>query len=226
MAGNELVGIGSHFFVTNKYKLAAETPEVHVKIGGRYLGYFAIKQTFRPNLDQIMKDIIQNYQTYLLSGDHPQDAKALTKLFKKENLFFKQSPQNKLDFIYRKQQNKSKIMMIGDGLNDAGALKQSDAGIAVTDHINNFTPGSDAILDGASLHLLPSFLRFSKSAVKVVHYSFIISLCYNVVGISYAMSGTLSPLVAAILMPLSTVTIISFTSLATHLAAKKHHLIS
>jgi Cu+-exporting ATPase len=115
-------------------------------------------------------------------------------------------------------------MMIGDGLNDSGALKQSDAGIAVTDHINNFTPGSDAILDGSALHLLPQFLKFSKSAVKVIHISFGISLTYNIIGLSVAVTGQLSPLFAAILMPLSTVTIISFTSLATHYMAKKHQL--
>lgn len=226
LVGKELVGIGSCFFVTGQTKTNAQFPEVHVKIGDRYLGYFAIRQKFRPDLNKILTDIDQNYQTYLLSGDTDQDAEALSAVFKKENLLFKQSPQNKLDFIYKKQQNSTRIMMIGDGLNDAGALKQSDAGIAVTDHINNFTPGSDAILDGASLHLLPKFLRFSKSAVKVIHYSFFISLSYNLVGISIAMTGQLSPLIAAIIMPLSTVTIISFTSIATHLAAKKHQLIS
>jgi Cu+-exporting ATPase len=97
-------------------------------------------------------------------------------------------------------------------------------GIAVTDNINNFTPGSDAILDGESLHLLLQFLRFSKSTVKIIHISFIISLAYNILGISYAIGGHLSPLTAAILMPLSTLTIISFTSIATHFAAKKHKL--
>lgn len=116
-------------------------------------------------------------------------------------------------------------MMIGDGLNDAGALKQSDLGIAITDNVNNFSPGSDAILDGRSLKKLPTFLQFSKDALRVVYISFGISLTYNVVGLSYAVCGKLSPLVAAVLMPLSTFTIISFTSLATHLAAKNRKLI-
>ena len=115
-------------------------------------------------------------------------------------------------------------MMIGDGLNDAGALKQSDLGIAITDNVNNFSPGSDAILDGSALSRLPQFFKFSKSALSVIYCSFGISLIYNVVGLSFAVSGRLSPLIAAILMPLSTVTIISFTSIATHLAAKRRKL--
>ena len=137
---------------------------------------------------------------------------------------FNQSPQQKLDFISSLQNSGKKVMMIGDGLNDAGALKQSDLGIALTDNVNNFSPGSDAILDGKSLCKLPQFLRFSKDAVRVIHMSFLISLTYNVIGLSYAVSGRLSPLIAAILMPLSTATIISFTSIATHVAAKRRRL--
>jgi Cu+-exporting ATPase len=61
--------------------------------------------------------------------------------------------------------------------------------------------------------------------VKIIHFSFLISLTYNLAGLSYAVTGRLSPLIAAILMPLSTVTIISFTTIATHLAARKRKLI-
>jgi Cu+-exporting ATPase len=166
------------------------------------------------------------YDMYLLSGDQDHEKKDLVQFFSQpDHLHFNQSPQGKLDFILSLQKGGKKVMMIGDGLNDSGALKQSDLGIAVTDNVNNFSPGSDAIMDGRSFEKLPSFLRFSKDAVNIIHLSFGISLTYNLIGLSYAVSGALSPLIAAILMPLSTVTIISFTTLATHFAAKKRNLL-
>ncbi len=218
----ELIALGSRFFVQGKRILSEQHPEVHVQMGERYLGYFIIKEKLRTGLADLLQQVEKIYTSYLLSGDH--DAIALHPLFKEGHLLFNQSPQHKLDFIAQQQKKGAKVLMIGDGLNDAGALKQSHAGIAITDNINNFTPGSDAILDAASLQLLPSFLNFSKSAVKVVHLSFIISIAYNLIGVGFAMTGQLSPLVAAILMPLSTITIVSFTSIATRLAAKKHQL--
>ncbi len=194
-------------------------------IDGSYLGYFSVKHNYREGMANIA-ELNSIYEMYLLSGDQDHERKDLLQFFKcSENMHFNQSPQGKLDFIRSLQEKGNKVMMIGDGLNDSGALKQSDLGIAVTDNVNNFSPGSDAIMDGRSFNKLPLFLRFSKDAVNIIHCSFIISLTYNLIGLSYAVSGKLSPLIAAVLMPLSTVTIISFTTLATHFAAKKRNLL-
>jgi Cu+-exporting ATPase len=220
------IRLGSRLYITGEKQNNNTYSEVHISIGKEYAGYFTIKQKLRTGLKELLSDLGTNYDTHLLSGDASHDAEKLTPYFKHSNtLHFKQSPQDKLNFIHNLQLKGNKVMMIGDGLNDSGALKQSNAGIAITDHINNFTPGSDAILDAKSLPLLPRFMRFSKSAVKVIHCSFVISSAYNIFGLSYAVTGNLSPLFAAILMPLSTVTIISFTSLATHYAAKKLNLL-
>jgi Cu+-exporting ATPase len=104
-------------------------------------------------------------------------------------------------------------------------LKQSDLGVAVTDNINNFSPGCDAILDGANFSKIPQFIQQAKDAVKVIHMSFAISLAYNFIGLFFAVQGIMSPLFAAILMPASTVTIILFTSITARLYAKKNHLL-
>jgi len=204
---------------------APESTKVHLAIDKKYLGYFAFAQHYRDGMEQVA-GLSANYDLFMLSGDHDHERYDLAKFFKHpSSMYFNQSPQDKLDFIATLQQQHSKVMMLGDGLNDSGALKQSDLGVAVTDNVNNFSPGSDAILDGRSFAKLPAFLQFSKDAVTIIHISFLISLTYNMIGLSYAVTGNLSPLAAAILMPVSTVTIISFTSLATHFMAKRRRLI-
>ena len=99
-------------------------------------------------------------------------------------------------------------MMIGDGLNDAGALGISDVGIAVSEDVFRFTPSSDAIVEASKLSILHQLLSISKFSKTVLRFCLIFSLSYNVVGLSFAISGNLTPLVAAILMPLSSITVV------------------
>ena len=111
-------------------------------------------------------------------------------------------------------------------MNDAGALKQSDVGIAVTEDISSFSPACDAILDASNLNMLPKFLNYSQSAIKIIYISFVISFFYNLVGLSFAIQGMLSPLIAAILMPLSSISVVLFATISTNLLAKRRGLLS
>lgn len=194
---------------------------VYVKINDDVLGFFSFEQQWRKNLSGIISDLEQKYSIHLISGDRDKDKKALSLIFNESRMHFNQIPKDKLNYIKRLQSSGKTVCMIGDGLNDAGALRQANVGIAVSDDINTFSPGCDAILSGSSFGKISKFFTFSKDAVKVIHRSFVISLLYNIIGISFAVQGTMSPLFAAILMPVSTVTIISFTSLSTHYFGKK-----
>jgi len=222
---NHTLRLGSADFIFNYSTVTSYSTKVYLKIDDIYCGYFSFRQHYRDGIGDIAA-LAENYDLHLISGDQDHEREELKSFFKEDaRMHFGQSPQEKLDFIKSLQHGKHKVMMIGDGLNDSGALKQSDLGIAITDDVNNFSPGSDAILDGRSFIKLPVFLKFAKDAVKVIHISFLISLTYNLIGLSFAVTGKLSPLTAAILMPVSTVTIISFTSIATRLAAKKRKLL-
>ena len=224
MVNNKMVRIGSASFINIRSE-KKDTGTVYIQIGEHYAGYFSFRQRWRPGLKELFSKLGSKLNMHLLSGDQDSEREFLLPAFPWEDqMHFKQSPQDKLDYIHALQQKNNKVMMLGDGLNDAGALKQSDLGIAVTDNINNFSPGCDAILDGAAFEKLPNFIQQAKDAVKVIHISFGISTIYNVAGLLFAVQGLLSPLYAAILMPLSTVTIISFTSIATHLFARKNKL--
>lgn len=216
------VKIGSSDFVGIDNSKTTKT-KIFVSIDNQYIGFFEIGHTFRKGLRNVINELKQaNYSQYLLSGDTEKDSDAMLKYFDtKEKLFFNQSPADKLNFIDKLQRNSSKVMMIGDGLNDAGALKKADIGISVTEDTSHFSPASDVIMDASVFEKLPAILRFTKNTRSVIHASFVLSLLYNLVGLSYAVQGTLSPLIAAILMPISSVSVIIFTTLVTTYCAKK-----
>lgn len=218
------VKIGSAKFVGTSQ--SADGSTVFVSINGEVKCRFHVEQSWRPGLAGVVAQLKPSYELHLISGDNERHADSLRLIFPaKSSLSFNQGPSDKLERLTQWQKEGHKVAMLGDGLNDAGALAKADMGIAVSDDINNFSPGCDAILDGDSFDKLPSFFRFSKDAVRVIRMSFVISVLYNIVGLSIAVQGIMSPLFAAILMPLSTVTIISFTSLTTRWFAKRRGLV-
>ncbi len=188
--------------------------KIFVSINDNVRGYFALQNEYRNGVEEVVRQLKKSgYQLAVLSGDHDGEKKYLEEIFGKEvTIRFNQSPSDKLRFVQQLQRSGRNVLMIGDGLNDAGALKQSHVGISVSDDTNNFSPACDGILNADKLNKLPSLLRISKSSQKIILFSFVIALLYNAVGLSFAVTGHLSPVVAAILMPISAVTIISFTT--------------
>jgi Cu+-exporting ATPase len=219
------VSLGNNTFVVNSCHTSDDSTSVHLEIGGIYKGYFKVQQQWRHGLKDLFYSLSQKFDLHLLSGDRETDRKNLSSFFPfPDQIHFRQSPHSKLDYISKLQSNSHTVMMLGDGLNDAGALRQSDLGVAVTDNINNFNPGCDAILDGSVITRLPRFIAQAKDAGRTIRMSLAIAASYNLIGIYFAVQGIMNPLTAAILMPLSTVTIIIFTSVSTRHFAGKNNL--
>ena len=184
-------------------------------------GYYFFPDHYREGLEDLMRTLGRNYELSLISGDNPRERDQLRSLMGKNTpLLFRQSPEGKRSHIEKLQQQGHHVMMLGDGLNDAGALRQSDTGIAVAAKANAFTPASHAILEADRLTWLPKFIHYCRLARNIVMASFILSICYNVIGLSFAVQGILSPLVAAILMPASSLSILIVTYGSATLAAK------
>lgn len=222
--GEHTLKLGSATFVEceNVEIVRQKSSVVHFSIDGRYRGYFAIKNKYRSGLSKIVQHLKDQFELSLLTGDSDREQEYLKEIFKSRvDLHFDQSPFDKLNFVRKLQKDGNHVLMVGDGLNDAGALNQSDVGISLTENINSFSPASDAILDAENFWRLPDFITFSKKSMQIIMVSFAISFLYNIIGISFAVQGTLSPLIAAVLMPISSISVVVFTTLSVIVTAKR-----
>lgn len=215
------IQIGSNEFVNESKETNLQQTAVHIKVNGIYFGKYVFNNQYREGLEPLFKDLIKNYKIKILSGDNEGERETLEQLLPKgTELIFNQKPEQKLDFIKNLQKEGKNVMMVGDGLNDAGALAQSNVGISISENVNVFSPACDAILDASEFQKLNYYSKLSKKAITTIKMSFTLSLLYNIVGLSFAITGNLLPLIAAIIMPLSTITIVSFVTIMSNYYSK------
>lgn len=216
------IKLGSSQFLQHISENTHKKTKVHVEINGVYKGSYVFNNQYREGLEQLFENLAKNYNLIVLSGDNDGERQILEKMLPSHTtLVFNQKPEQKLEFIKKLQEEGKNVMMIGDGLNDAGALAQSNVGISISENVNVFSPACDGILDASQFKRIDFFLGYSKNAMRTIYMSFGLSLLYNVVGLTYAVTGNLLPIVAAIIMPLSTITIVSFVTIMSNVFAKK-----
>jgi len=216
------IGTASHLNVDNT-DIASKATILFIKINDEIIGYFELFQGLRPGAKQMFQQLSKRLKCTLLSGDNENQKNYLQEeLGNDVQLYFHQSPTDKLNYIKARQASNAQVGMIGDGLNDAGALRQSNVGISIAEDINSFTPAADAILEGKNLHLLGKLLQLCSKSKNIIKACFFFSLIYNITGVYFAVQGLLSPLIAAILMPLSTLTIVVITYGISKVLAKRY----
>ena len=220
------IHLGSKFFVTGKQTSEENlNTEVWVFIQDSVAGCFQLENEYRPGLQALIQKLEKTYELHLLTGDNDAEKPRLTTIFGSEKrLHFNQTPTDKLNYIRKLQQEGRKVLMIGDGLNDAGALNESNVGIVIADNVFNFSPACDAILQSNRFASLDKLIRFTHRSMKIVFFGFLISFIYNLVGLSFAVQGNLTPVVAAVLMPISSVSVVLFVSFSVSLSAKVYRL--
>lgn len=224
-AKNNSIKVGSYEFVGYYDELTSEVKNrttVHISANQVYKGCYIFNSEYRNGVAEIFEQLGADKDVVVLSGDNEGERERLEELLPKgTKLYFNQKPDDKLNFIKALQQKGKQVFMIGDGLNDAGALKQSNVGFVISENTNVFSPACDGILDATRFNKIGDFLNFSKKGIKIIKWAFLFSLFYNLIGLTFAVTGHLKPVVAAILMPLSSISIVIFTTIATQYAGKK-----
>jgi Cu+-exporting ATPase len=195
---------------------------VWVAMGGRCRGVFTLENRLRPEMDSVLPELARAHEVWLLSGDNDRERERFADLLgDASRLRFHQSPHDKLRAVKALQEQGRKVLMVGDGLNDAGALSQGDVGIAVVEAVGRFSPASDVIMEARTARHLGRLLDFSRRVARVVRAGFALSAAYNVVGVSIAAAGVLSPVICAILMPISSVSVVLWAVGATRREARR-----
>ena len=221
VVGGHFLRVGSEEFVTGTRSEAPAAGRVFISVDREQGGFIGINNQYREGMKEVLQELALRYELHLLSGDNDAELPNLLAFFpSKDHLHFNQSPKDKLEYIRNLKASGKRVLMIGDGLNDAGALRESDCGISIADDIYHFSPACDAILESKQFKHLPGFLSFSRIGMRIVFISVVLSFLYNVVGLSFAITGNLLPEVSAILMPLSSVSIVAFVTVSVSLSAR------
>jgi len=206
---NCLYKIGSNKFICNDDSYIKNETSSFISIDGKLIGKFIFESEFREGIFPALTELSRKYTLHILSGDKDKDKTTIEQNASIiHHIHFNQSPQDKHKYIQNLENSGRNCIMIGDGLNDAGALEKANCGIAISEDAFRFTPSSDAILDANALNDLPSILNTSKFAGIILTVCYLFSILYNVIGLSFALTGFLTPLVAALLMPISSITIV------------------
>jgi len=223
MIDGDLIMLGSRSFVTNSKENHHEPATVYLSIEGVIKGCFTFRNHYRDSIEHMIGRLKKKYRHLaVLSGDGAAERQRLQQMLgSNATILFNQQPEDKLEVIKQLQQQGHTVMMIGDGLNDAGALKQADVGVAVAEGNNSFTPASDAIVNASQLPVLHKLIHLCRFNKRIVLTAFIVSIVYNIVGVSFAVQGNLSPLIAAILMPCSSISIMLLTFGMSNIMSKK-----
>jgi Cu2+-exporting ATPase len=185
------------------------TPVV-VAVDGRVCGVFGLGDPLRDDARDAFHALrALGYTPSILSGDHPGAVDALSRALDVPPQCARGgvTPEGKVAAVLE-QKRTSTVVMVGDGVNDAAALAAADVGIAVHGGAEAAFAVADVFVTRPGLNRLVELVEGSRRTMRVVKRNLAVSLVYNVVAIALAMTGLINPLLAAILMPLSSLTVI------------------
>ena len=206
LAGNlELLKEKAVFLKDQEKKQAEECTKrgctiMYLAVDGQAAGFIALSDTLRPEAPDMIKELkAAGVTPVLLTGDHGNAAGETAARLSIEEVHADCRPEDKLNYIDQCQKEKKNVCMIGDGINDAPALKKAWVGIAMGG------TGSDIAVDAADIALvndesreLPHLVRLSKRMMRTIRYNLTFSMTLNFIAIILAITGVLNPVVGAL----------------------------
>lgn len=221
LAGNELL-LTEHdielpetiLSAAKQAKLKGSTV-IYLAKNKRAVGIIALSDTLRPDAPQTISAIHKTgIKTVLLTGDAPQAAHYMAQIANIKDIQAECLPETKLQKIHDYQQAGEPVCMVGDGINDAPALKAAHVSIAMGGI------GSDIAIDAADIALvgddikeIPHLLQLSKKTMKTIKINLIASMTLNFIAITLAITGILNPVFGALVHNLGSVAVIINSSL-------------
>jgi Cu2+-exporting ATPase len=182
---------------------------VWVAKNGEALAVLYLEDEIREDAKELIQRLkARGKQVTLLSGDLQVVAERVADQLGGLNVIAEVLPEDKNEQIRQLQQNGQKVAMVGDGINDAPALVRADVGIALGSGTDVSMESADIVLMNNQLISVDTAIALSIRTLRTVKQNIASSIAYNIVMVPLAMSGTLTPLIAAITMPLSSLVVI------------------
>ncbi|MCP4127050.1 MAG: cation-translocating P-type ATPase, partial [Gammaproteobacteria bacterium] len=183
---------------------------LHCAVDGEELALLAVEDALRSDAAELIADLKRDgMQLTMLSGDRRHTAEALAgRLGGGMEVLAEVLPEEKDREIARLQIDKHKIAMVGDGINDAPAMVRSDVGIALGSGTDVSIASADIVLMGSELGDVRLASALSRRTLRTIRQNIGISILYNVIMVPMAMAALITPLVAAISMPISSLLVI------------------
>jgi heavy metal translocating P-type ATPase len=205
---------GTEYFIGNATLAGSETPSgphttVYFGWDGLVRGTMTLGDRVRPRARGLCANLRwRGIHTVLLSGDSVEATRHVAEEIGADEWIAEALPDRKVEVIRELQRNGAVVAMIGDGVNDAASLARADLGIAVGSGADIALQAAPLVLMNRSLEAVAEALELAKRAFSIIHQNLFWAFAYNVIGITLAMSGVLSPIFAAAAMVLSSISVL------------------
>ena len=204
---NVFYRIGSAGFMQNSIP-ENNKASVFIESETQVLGGFSLNDSLRSD-SQMLLDSLTQYDTVILSGDRPDNVQAITDKLNMKHWFAEQTPDDKLNAIKSMQKDNKTILMLGDGINDAPVLAQSDVSIAMGSAADLAKRSADIILLGSKLNTVLLLLKMAGKTRAKIKQNLLWAVGYNLTILPLAILGLLTPWMAVIGMSLSSIIVVS-----------------